>query len=76
MADSDTRWPENAPGKFFVDDTCIDCDLCRTVAPDHFNRSDNGYSYVAVQPQTEQEMRDCQAALRDCPVEAIGEDAD
>ena len=25
--------PENVPGEFFVDSTCIDCDTCRQLAP-------------------------------------------
>ena len=32
------RRPENAPGDFFVDHTCIDCDACRWIAPDTFTR--------------------------------------
>ena len=40
MADSDDKVPENAPGKFYVDSTCIDCDACREMAPDNFTRSD------------------------------------
>ncbi|MGE0709347.1 MAG: ferredoxin [Planctomycetota bacterium] len=69
-------WPENAAGRFFVDRECIDCDLCRTTAPDNFARSEQGYSFVARQPQTPQQERDCLTALRDCPVEAIHGDAE
>ncbi|MEZ6188543.1 MAG: ferredoxin [Planctomycetota bacterium] len=72
MAEPTAAWPENAPGSYFVDDTCIDCDLCRTTAPDCFERSENGYSYVARQPATERERRDCDLARQECPVEAIG----
>lgn len=73
MADAATRWPENAPGRFFVDETCIDCDLCRTSAPANFQRSARGFSFVARQPADEREARDCQKALEDCPVQAIGD---
>lgn len=69
------RWPENAGGRFGVNQECIDCDLCRTTAPDHFERSEEGYSFVARQPETEQGLRDCREALEGCPVEAI-EDAE
>ena len=46
MCEDAPAWPENAPGAFYVDETCIDCDLCRTTAPDCFTRSENGYSFV------------------------------
>ena len=75
MADPAERWSDNAPGRFFVDQSCIDCDLCRSTAPDNFARSEDGYSSVARQPQSPQEERDCQAALEGCPVEAIGDEA-
>ena len=33
MADVENKYPENVNGKFYVDDQCIDCDLCRETAP-------------------------------------------
>jgi ferredoxin len=75
MADKDNRLPENVPGKFFVDDQCIDCDACRETAPAFFKRSDEkGYSYVYNQPETEDDEELCMEALEGCPVEAIGND--
>lgn len=73
MADPKDKVPENAPGRYFVDSTCIDCDACREMAPDNFVRSDEeGYSYVAKQPETPEEEAQCKDALEGCPVEAIG----
>src|SRR5713226_8688365 len=47
MADAANRYPENVLGKFYVDDQCIDCDLCRETAPANFKRNDDGgHSYV------------------------------
>src|SRR5205085_12058975 len=47
MADVANRYPENVPGKYYVDNQCIDCDLCRETAPNNFTRNDDGgYSYV------------------------------
>jgi hypothetical protein len=47
MADKTDKWPENTTGKFYVDQQCIDCDLCRETAPDFFTRDDDGgFSYV------------------------------
>ena len=73
MADLDQKVPENVPGRFFVDATCIDCDLCRETAPANFvRRDDEGYSYVYNQPRTPAEEAACRAAMDECPVEAIG----
>ncbi len=75
MAERSERVPENVPGRFYVDRTCIDCDLCRETAPGNFSRRDDaGYSYVARQPQGPAEEAMCLAALEECPVEAIGMD--
>jgi ferredoxin len=44
---------DNAPGEFFVDSQCIDCDVCRDTSPANFRHNDeNGYSYVYKQPET------------------------
>jgi ferredoxin len=75
MADPETRWADNTPGRFFVDENCIDCDLCRTTAPHNFQRSEEGgYSFVGRQPQGEREEADCLQAQADCPVDAIGDE--
>jgi ferredoxin len=75
MADKTQKQPENVAGKFYVDDQCIDCDLCRETAPDFFKRNeDGGYSYVYRQPATPEEDGLCKEALEGCPVEAIGSD--
>lgn len=74
MPDIDLRLPENAPGRFYVDSTCIDCDLCRGNAPEFFRRDDNiGFSVVYRQPVTPEEIERCQEALHGCPSESIGE---
>jgi ferredoxin len=75
MADKTRKVPENVPGPFFVDETCIDCDLCRETAPANFIRQDDaGHSYVVRQPSGPAEEAACLAALEECPVEAIGSD--
>jgi len=75
MADPAIRSPENAAGRFYVDESCIDCDLCHETAPGHFARNeDEGRSFVARQPRTPEEEALCREALDACPVEAIGED--
>lgn len=75
MADYQDRYPNNTPGAFYVDDQCIDCDMCRLSAPDFFARDDEGaHSYVHRQPVTEEEITECLEAVDECPVEAIGSD--
>jgi len=77
MADKDDRLPDNAPGKWYVDSSCIDCDVCRTTAPDNFEANeDEGYSFVSKQPETSDEEGQCEEALASCPVEAIGNDGE
>lgn len=74
MADPQDHVPENVEGRFYVDHTCIDCELCRELAPAHFTRQDDaGYSFVYQQPRDADEAAACQAALDECPVEAIGD---
>ena len=75
MADITNRYPDNVAGKFYVDDQCIDCDLCRETAPNNFTRNeDGGYSYVFKQPTSSAEEVLCKEAMEGCPVEAIGQD--
>lgn len=73
MAEIDQKVPENVAGRFYVDVTCIDCDLCRETAPANFVRQeDEGYSFVSTQPASPEEESACLAAMEECPVEAIG----
>src|SRR6185295_194800 len=74
MADVANRYPENTGGKYYVDNQCIDCDLCRETAPDNFKRNDDGgYSFVYKQPENDEEEARCKEAKEGCPVEAIGD---
>lgn len=73
MARTEDRLPENAPGDFFVDATCIDCDTCRAVAPSVFARSDaSEKSYVRRQPAGRPERLRASMALVACPTSSIG----
>jgi len=77
MADCNDKLPDNVPGKYYVDSNCIDCDVCRTTAPNNFAANeDEGYSYVMKQPENEEEEELCQQAMEECPVEAIGDDGE
>ena len=73
MASLHLRLAENEPGPLFVDETCIDCDTCRQLAPGVFARSSQrGCSYVAHQPATDADRRDARLALVACPAASIG----
>lgn len=77
MADKNLKTSENVPGKYYVDNTCIDCDLCRQIAPKSFARQDeDGYSYVFKQPQTDEEIAQAEEARISCPTETIGNDGE
>ena len=74
MADAANKYSENIAGKYYVDNQCIDCDLCRETAPDNFKRNeDGGYSFVYKQPASPEEEARCKEAKEGCPVEAIGD---
>ncbi len=73
MADRSDKHPLNAPGAFYNDNSCIDCDLCREIAPAIFRRDDeSGASYVWHQPGTQAERALARDALASCPTETIG----
>jgi ferredoxin len=73
MADKENRNPENAPGAWYVDDTCIGCEACASEAPAIFAMA-NGLAIVAKQPGTEAETAAAESAMSACPVESIGND--
>jgi len=71
MANVSLRLPENVPGDFFVDSTCIDCDACRQIAPKTFVDAGDT-SIVSHQPLTESETERALMALVACPTASIG----
>jgi glyoxylase-like metal-dependent hydrolase (beta-lactamase superfamily II)/ferredoxin len=72
MAQTELRKPENVEGDFFVDSTCIDCDLCRQIAPTVF-RDDGDQSIVYSQPRNAIEEFQALKALVTCPTASIGD---
>jgi len=71
MADLSKKLNGNAPGEFFVDSSCIDCDLCRQIAPQVFREEDDA-SVVARQPASSGESLRAEMALLTCPTGSIG----
>lgn len=71
MANPQHAYTENVPGSFFVDNTCIDCDLCRQIAPSVFKENWD-HSFVAHQPESPAETHRAAMALVACPTASIG----
>ena len=71
MANPRKRVPENVPGDFFVDSTCIDCDACRQIAPAVFAEAAST-SFVKAQPVASADRRRALQALLACPTGSIG----
>lgn len=71
MANPERKHPDNVPGPWYVDDTCIDCDASRQCAPDLFGQA-GGQSVVIRQPETEDELARAARALLICPTASIG----
>jgi ferredoxin len=77
MATTTERLPQNIVGRYYVDSSCIDCDLCRNTAPAFFKRDDEiGFSIVHRQPVTPEELALAEEAREGCPTESIGNDGE
>ena len=77
MADASTKYSDNVSGTWFVDKKCITCSVCEQVAPKNFRIADAGdHNIVYKQPANEEELAESMDALAQCPVDAIGLDAD
>lgn len=73
MARLARRLPENAAGDLYVDDTCIDCETCRQIAPAVFARDRcAGQSVVSEQPASPADERRALMAMVACPTASIG----
>jgi ferredoxin len=66
---------ENVPGKYYVDNRCVGCNICVEIAPQNFcSNLEEGYEYVCKQPTTDFEENLCVEAMDICPVNAIMND--
>ncbi|HEY3138120.1 MAG TPA: MBL fold metallo-hydrolase [Blastocatellia bacterium] len=71
MALTELKLAGNVDGDFFVDSTCIDCDLCRQIASGTFT-SAGDQSIVYHQPETPVQEFAALKALVTCPTASIG----
>ena len=73
MADKNLKVSENAGGKWYVDENCIACDSCISIAPDFFAMNDDSsHALVTKQPANAEEEQACEDAKASCPTDAIG----
>ncbi|AUX24788.1 MBL fold metallo-hydrolase [Sorangium cellulosum] len=76
MARFEERLPENAPGDYFVDRTCIDCDVCRQIAPTVFKQAPAARQAIVFhQPEGPDEHLRAAMAMVSCPTASIGTSA-
>jgi len=71
MANLNRAYADNVAGNFFVDETCIDCDQCRQIAPSVFAEASD-HSFVHRQPASGDETQRAAMALVSCPTGSIG----
>ncbi len=71
MADPALRRRANIEGPLYVDQTCIDCDTCRWMAPEIYHES-GGKSAVHHQPDSPESLQRALHALISCPTASIG----
>jgi glyoxylase-like metal-dependent hydrolase (beta-lactamase superfamily II)/ferredoxin len=75
VARIDRKLADNAPGPWWVDSSCIDCDLCRQIAPAVFGHdAARDRSVVVRQPASDGERRRAAMAVVACPTSSIGSD--
>ena len=84
MPDPNDIWEDNIGGvveigskkvSFYVDMECILCSVCSDAAPANFRMSDEeDHDICYKQPENEEELEQCNEAMENCPVEAIGDD--
>jgi ferredoxin len=76
MANRADKVPENVKGNYYVDRSCIYCELCVKTAPKNFKEINKmGWAAVFKQPETSEEENACRQAMEGCPTESIGSDS-
>ncbi|MGI9604327.1 MAG: MBL fold metallo-hydrolase [Acidimicrobiales bacterium] len=73
MARLEDRHPAGAPGDWFVDTRCIDCDAARQVAPGLIARNpEDGASVFTRQPESPDDVELAWRAAMVCPTRSVG----
>jgi ferredoxin len=70
-------WPDNVPGKYYIDLTCINCGLCPALAPNVFAEAPDGtHSFAYAQPEGATAVAECEDAVAQCPSQSVRNDGD
>jgi ferredoxin len=68
------KHPLNVQGKYYIDyDSCLN-HCCFDTAPNNFKLDENYIAYVFKQPETQEEVDQCNEAIICCAFEAIHDD--
>ncbi|RPJ60612.1 MAG: ferredoxin [Acidobacteria bacterium] len=73
MANRHRKHPENQPGRYYVDESCIASKFCVATAARNFVMVGD-HAVVIQQPGSAEEEVEVREALAGCPVNAIGDD--
>jgi ferredoxin len=75
MANTAKKVPENINGHYYVDTSCIYCELCTKTAPNNFKEiNEMGWAAIFKQPENPEEEQACREAMEGCPTQSIGDD--
>jgi ferredoxin len=75
MATLGNKVPENIKGRYYVDRSCIYCELCTQIAPKNFVEINAmGWAAVFKQPENTEEEKACRDAMESCMTQSIGSD--
>jgi ferredoxin len=67
--------PDNVPGPYYIDTSCINCGLCPVLAPDVFVESEDAtHSYTYQQPKTPEQVESAEDAVAQCPTNSVRND--
>lgn len=74
MNEEYTKVTANVEGRYYVDTSCIYCELCLQEAPASFSYDSlKGEAYVSTQPKTSEEHKLMAEAIKGCPIESIND---
>ena len=65
---------KNVEGRYYVDESCIYCELCVETAPDNIAYDDvEGFAYIKKQPDCDEEHNLLAETIELCPIDSIGD---
>lgn len=75
MANPNSRFPENVPGRWYIDESCINCGMFPSAVPEVFRTNDAGTNTIVhCQPNSPEIVAQCDEIAGLCPTNSIGSD--